>query len=225
MSEFGDFESFSAPQAKESSEQSDEQFGEQMRAAQAAAAQLKKEEGKARHNDDQLAKIIVQFLSKQTGTEMFLLISRCVAQNIPSEIIIAILSLVDSAASKEIELIVQQMDRSLTMLPQQGGFEHLGEAEKRQIEKWLMNIKTASFNKPHKTLETILTKTTDRHSGQSVKILSPPFLQLSTFILRDFLSKNGFQEEYEVLKNFVQSIYVKMVAELENLVVEQKQLS
>ncbi len=225
MSEFGDLESFSAPQAKESSEQSDEQFGEQMRAAQAAAAQLKKEEGKARQNDDQLAKIIVQFLSQQSGTEMFLLISRCVSQDIPSEIIIAILSLVDEAASKEIERIVQEMDSGLTMLPEQGGFEKLAEAEKRRVEKWLMNIKTASFNKPHRTLDTILSRATDPHSGQAVKILSPSFLQLSTFILRNFIAKNGLQEEYEVLKNFLQSIYVKMVAELETLVAEQKQLS
>ena len=103
MAEPGDFELFTGPAPSEKKEMSDEQFREEMRHSQQALKHLQQEEGQAKAHDNNLAVIIVQFLNQPENTDLFLLISRTVAQNIPSELIIAILALVDKKAQEEVE--------------------------------------------------------------------------------------------------------------------------
>ena len=224
MSEAGDFELFGAPAAKEHDEKSDEQFREQMAKAQQARQQLQKEEGKARAHDDQLAQIIMHFLAQSGNTDLFLLISRCVAQNIPSEIIIAVLSLVDRKASEEIERILKEADKTALVVPDHSDIHSLSGVQKQTIDEWLQNILTSAASKPHRTLETVLIKRTAEGSMEIIKEISPHFVQLSAFILRNHLSMQGTQVEYEKLRDFMQTVYVKMIQDLENMVQGQAKL-
>lgn len=225
MAESGDFELFGAPAAKEQDEKADEQFREEMKRAQKAMQQLQKEEGKARAHDDKLAQIIVQFLSQTGGTDLFLLISRCVAQDIPSELIIAVLSLVDRKASEEIVKILQEAKReSALVVPQYKDVHTLNPAQKKAIDDWIRNITTAAAHKPHRTLESVLVKSVSKSTNELVKEISPPFVQLSAFIMRNYLSMQETQVDIQKLREFMENVYFRMIQDLEEMVQGQKKI-
>lgn len=219
MSEQGDFELFSGPQPKEQSEASDEQFREEMKKTQKAIKDLKQEEGHAKDNDNSLAGIIVQFLSQPQNTDLFLLISRAVAQNIPSELIIAILSLVDKKAQEEtVGLLETSKEQKALTLHQKADFESLDPELKKAIDQWVHALAKVASNKPHRTLEAIVIQAPQRH-------LSPVLVQLSTFILRRFLLEHQKEVDFQPLHDFMQKVWVGLLKSLETLVQEQKQVS
>lgn len=224
MAESGDFEMFSAPAAKEHDEKSDEQFREQMKRAQKAMQQLQKEEGKARAHDDKLAKIIVQFLSQQAGgTDLFLLISRCVAQDIPSELIIAVLSLVDRQASEEIESILKEAKQEAALVvPQYKDVHTLNPAQKKAIDDWIKNITIAAAHKPHRTLDTVLVKSVA--NGELVHEISAPFVQLSAFIMRNYLAMQETNVDVKKLRDFMENVYFRIIQDLEEMMQGQKKI-
>lgn len=225
MAEAGDFELFSAPAAQEHDEKSNEQFREEMKRAQQALQQLYKEEGKARAHDNRLAQIIVQFLSGVGGQDLFLLISRCVAQDIPSELIIAVLSLVDRQASEEIANILKEIKASTAlMVPQYKHIHTFSPAQKQAIDEWIRHISVAAAHKPHRTLDSVLIKSVSPATQELVIEISPPFVQLSAFILRDFLAMQNTLIEVQNLRDFMENIYFLMVQDLEQMMRGQKKL-
>ncbi|MBN2306819.1 hypothetical protein JXD20_02440 [Candidatus Peregrinibacteria bacterium] len=227
MTEAGDFELFGAPAAKEHDEKSDEKFREEMKRTQAALQQLQQEEGKARAHDDRLARIIVHFLSQQGGggTDFFLLISRCVAQDIPSELIIAVLSLIDRDASEEIENILKEAKKDTALVvPQYKDVHLLNAAQKSVIDEWIRNITAAAAHKPYRTLDSVLIKSVAKNRNEIVKEISPPFVQLSAFIMRYYLAMQETHIDVETLRDFMENIYFKMLQDLEEMTRGQKRL-
>lgn len=217
---------FGAPAAKEHDEKSDEQFREQMKRAQKAMQQLQKEEGKARVNDDQLAQIIVQFLSQQGsgGTDLFLLISRCVAQDIPSELIIAVLSLVDRQASEVIANIVKEAKQGAALVvPQYKGVDTLNPAQKKAIDDWIKNITATTAHKPHRTLDSVLVKSVSK-TGELIHEISAPFVQLSAFIMRNYLAMEDTHVDIKKLRDFMENVYFRMIQDLEEMMQGQKKI-
>ncbi len=88
--QFNDTESFGgltggAEQVKETQEK----FQEKQQKSQSQQQQDQKQEGKKKQDDNALASVIVQFLNEPKNTSLFLLISRLIAKNIPSNIILA----------------------------------------------------------------------------------------------------------------------------------------
>jgi len=225
MSEVGGLDSFDVQGASEASEQSQEQFREGLRRSQAAAQQQQKDEGKARQKDDQLAKIIVQFLAQPSHTDLFLLISRCVSQNIPSEVIIAVLSLIDRTAYVEMERILHEADPSqLPAVIENRGLNQLSEGQMEAINQWLNNVHLVAAKKPFHVLQNILVMIRKEKGVEPVREISPSFIQLSTFMLRDYLAMQNTEVEFDLLSGFIQSAYLKIISELKDQVTDQKQL-
>ncbi|MCK5605137.1 hypothetical protein KAR91_24820 [Candidatus Pacearchaeota archaeon] len=224
MSEQGDFELFSGPTPSEKKEGSDEKFQEEMKKTQKAIKQLQKEEGQAKGHDSNLAAIIVQFLADPTNTDLFLLISRVVAQNIPSELIIAILSLIDKNAHKEVKGLLETSKDSESShemalaIHQKDDFKTLPPAQKKAIDNWILDLSKIAGKKPHRILETLIIPTPQRQ-------LSPMPIQLSTFILRKYLAQHQIDLEFETLRDFMQGVFVELVKKLEGLLEGQKKLS
>lgn len=216
MSDQGDFEQFSGPAAKEQSEVSDEKFQEQMRKTQAAVKRLQKEEGQAKKNDSNLAKIIVQFLGQSGNTNLFLLISRVVAQNIPSELIIAILSLVDKHAEKETKGYLSGEKGKALTVHRKADFKSLDPKHKKDIDEWVHDMFQVAAKRPHLVLDNMVNKASFE--------ISPTLIQLSAFILRDYLAKNDLNVEFEILHEFMQGVFVEMIKNLEHLVKEQRKI-
>ncbi len=223
MSEQGDAELFTGPAPSEKKEMSNEQFRDEMKRTQQALAQLQKEESKAKAHDNSLAIIIVQFLSQPENTDLFLLISRTVAQNIPSELIIAILSLIDKKAQKEVKGLLEagkeakkSNEHTLT-LHQKADFQKLSPEHKKAIDIWTQNIFAVASKKPHRVLTSVVIPGPERQ-------LSPIPVQLSAFILRNYLAGHQIDVEFENLRDFMQGVFVEIVKNLEAQIKEQKHL-
>ncbi|MBU0577466.1 hypothetical protein KJ742_03370 [Patescibacteria group bacterium] len=232
MTETGDAELFTGPAAREQDEKSDEQFREEMRRIQQALQQLYQEEGKARVHDNNLVQIILQFLNQADSTDLFLLISRAVAQDIPSELIIAIISLIDQKASKEIKGLLESSERQETpqeaslAIKEHRNFQSLSSEQKSAVDSWIKLINDVATKKPHKCLESIVIKkrSDDPASRQLVREVSPVLTQLSAFILRNFLTSQKVTFELESLQEFMQAVFVNLIKNLEELVEGQKKI-
>ena len=232
MADSGDFELFSGPAPKEAGEGSDEQFSEKMKRTQQALAQLQKEEGQAKASDHSLALILVNFLSQPENTDLFLLISRSLAQDIPSELILAVISLIDKNASDKIKGYLESLEggvpetKALTVSGR-SDFKSLSPEIKKQIDEWIGRINQVAVKKPHRSLESLVTtKRSDDPVGswKMVREISPSLVQLSAFVLRNFLTAQDVQHEFEQLQAFMQEVFINLVRHLEELVEEQKKI-
>jgi hypothetical protein len=226
----GDFELFTGPAPKERDEKSDEKFRDEMKRAQQALAQLQKEEGKAKSNDHKLAQILIQFLSQPENTDLFLLISRAIAHDIPSELILAVISLIDKKASEEVKGYLESSkkpksaeSKALT-IAENKDFRSLSPDQKIAIDKWISVINEVAYKKPHRILENlIITKKSE--FNETTREISPALVQLSAFILRNYLSSQNVSFEFPQLKEFMQAVFVNLVKNLEELVKEQKKIT
>lgn len=228
----GDFELFTGPAPKEAGEGSDEKFRDEMKKTQQALAQLQKEEGRAKTNDNKLALILIKFLSQSENTDLFLLVSRAVAQNIPSELILAVISLIDKKASEEVKGFLESGEgqtseiKALT-ITENKNFQSLSPDQKKAIDNWIDNINKVSFKKPHRILESIIIKKRSEnpsHLNNIVREISPALVQLSAFILRNYLIAQKVSFEFRQLQEFMQAVFIKLVKNLEELIQEQKKI-
>ena len=226
----GDFELFTGPAPKEAGEMSDEQFREDMKKTQAALAQLQKEEGRAKANDHNLAMILVHFLSQPENTDLFLLISRTVAQNIPSELILAVISLIDKKASKEVAGFLESSEASTPAestalaIPENKNFQSLPSDQKKILDNWISTINKVAVKKPHRVAESLVTKKRSPDSDKIIREISPTLVQLSAFILRNYLTQQKISFEFDQLREFMQTVFVNLVKYLEKLIQEQKKI-
>lgn len=225
----GDFELFNAPAAQEHDEKSDEQFREQMQRAQQQMAQLQKEEGQARGYDFSLAAIIVQFLSQPGNTDLFLLISRAVAQDVPSELLLAIIALVDEKAMTEVFGLLRGGKEFTSLDPMSSrdpaDFSAVPDDHKQYIDQWIQNIYYVALKRPQRVLESIVTNyRASAYNPDAVREVSPVLVQFSSFILRNYMSRMNIGFTMESLRDFMQAIFTDIVAKLENLLQGQKRL-
>jgi hypothetical protein len=181
-----DFELFSAPTAQEKSEKSDEKFREKYRQAQAQIKKIKREESSKKKDDNSLADAIIRFLGQPNRSGFFILISRLVAANVPSDLILAIISLIDPPSEK---LITEKFGRISQKFPvPRINFETKKEDE---IGSWGRRILAVAFLEPERILKTVLLE----------EDLRVEVLQLSAFVLREFLGDER-SDDFEDLKVF-----------------------
>lgn len=210
-----DFELFKAPAAQEKDEKSDEKFREEMRRAQQAMQQAQKDEGQAKGYDLALASIIVRFLGQPQNTDLFLLISRVVALNPPSEFVIAILSLVDQKAQQVVAGFLAEGKKhgshhdshSALAIRHEADFQTLSPQRKKEIETWVADMSQVAGRSPERVLEAMLIP------GHE-KAISPVLVQLSAFILRNYLASHQITMEYSHLRDFMEGVMVEIVKSL-----------
>lgn len=224
MPESSDFELFNAPAASEKKEVNQEAFNEEMRRTQKAMKDLQQEEGKAKDNDNNLAQIIVQFLGQEGNTDLFLLISRAVAQNITSEFIIAILSLIDQRSYDETKglLAAGQTEKAPANdekhQHQKAEFESLTDEQKRAIDHWVKNMSMVAHKKPHRLHDCLVMK------GQQERVISPVAIQLASFILRRYFNYYQIEVDFQNIRDFIEGVFVGIINSLEELMKGQRQL-
>jgi len=205
-----DVELFQGPKPSEKREMSDEQFREEMRKAQQTMQQLQREEGQVKAYDFSLAAIIVQFLAQPQNTDLFLLVSRVVALNLPSEFIIAILSLVDAKAHKVVEGYLAHRKahlHSALALRNEAHFSVLTPDQKMDIENWIRNMEDVALRNAERILETIFVPSPERQ-------IYPPLVQLATFILRNYLTSRRISIAYEDLRVFMERVLKEVVGKI-----------
>ncbi len=205
----------SAPSGQEVTQEAYERFRDQYKKTQAAIKKIKKEEGKKKKQDNALAHIIVQFLSDERFTQFFLLISRIVAKNVPSDIILAVLSLIHQESAKAIE------EKKLT-LPKEdftkGQTSSFPPEIKAHISRWTQNIAAVMTAEPHKALETLV-----NHQSWEMDTHLP---ELAAAVLQQFfVFKKMDVPPIDNLRGFTNGFFEKILQNLESQVHEQGALA
>jgi hypothetical protein len=101
------------------------------------------------------------------------------------------------------------------MVRPSSGFKELPAEVKNAIHHWVQDLNHVALKNPQRTLETIVIP------GYQ-KQLSQTLVQLSAFILRNFLAKNNLTFEYEVLRSFMEENFIEIVKTLEQWMKENK---
>lgn len=215
MSDFDQLGELDLPQAQEASEDSKEKFQERLAVAQKALKKQKKEESKRKQQDNHLAKIIAYFLQTTGNTDLAKLVAVLVENDVPSDFILSILSLVDEQ-SKNVILIkkeqlllqgVKESEHALISL-NENVFENIAPEIKSEIDDWFKHMFLIGKEETEKIMDTTLNIDLE---------IEPNLLQLAAILLQRFLTKKGQNAEYQNIYEFVllslQKVYEKLQVE------------
>jgi len=223
-----DLENFFGSEQDESmSAASFEKFKEKMKAAAAQIAQIQKEEKRQKQKEDELVKILLKFIKTSQKQELVLLISRALEQNIPANFILAIILLSNPEIESEIkgnflmlkgkieELSEEKQENSLVFFKEETSLPLKNRIE---MDNWLKNMLIQAEEKPLKLLrfaydiEEVPIETEDKYIDEDerptkeVKVLKVTLIQLTVFVLREYLEQNSISQEAMDLHDFVEFI-------------------
>lgn len=163
--------------------------------AAAAAQQARKDEKKAKKRDDGVAQMIMAFLTDAQRAHLATLISRLVALDCPSPFLLAILSLVNADCARVVdEYLAEQGSpadvdtRSLAAL----GDAKLPAEANESLEKWILSMELVLATNPAQILKSLLVE-----EGN----IDGTVLQLTTFVLDEFLKSHGKTVPFPALQN------------------------
>ncbi len=177
-----------------------EQISEEKRQAFAGATQaiqqIRKEEKKAKKRDDGVAQVILQFLTDDQRIHLATLISRLVAINCPSHFILAILSLISAPCAQAVDdYINEQKPEVFTPLTDTAlmPLEHQLSADAtRAMADWMSRIDAVLDVDAPAILRAIVIEENN---------IDGTILQLTTFVLQEFLTSHGKESEFEKLQH------------------------
>lgn len=204
------------------SEQAREEAAQRFAASQQAAAQQQKEERKAKKRDDNVAQVIMQFLTDTQKTHLATLIARLVALNCPTTFILAVLSLInekcaaavtDYLREHQIEMPAgENLDRSV--IPANSA---LTDEANAALADWVVRMEMVMRVDERKVIDALLVD--DQNIDGTI-------LQLSSFVLQEFLSGQDKSVPFENLQQLsagiLQSLFTPgMHARMERRLAEE----
>ncbi len=191
FSEFGG-ESYSPSESGGTASEGVSEEARQRFTAQAqGAAQARAQAQKQQKRDSSVAVAIIAFLTDMQRQHLATLISRIVARNCPSPFLLAILSLINKqcleqylAFAKENQLPDVAQTREL-MLPNLPG------EQAQELADWVVRIEQALASNPQTTIQSLL---------EDADNFDPTLLQLTTFVLEEFLRMHAKDAPFEKLQ-------------------------
>ena len=213
MSEFGGID-IGAPGegAVGAPEELSEEAKQRFAAAAAAMAQIRREEKRSKKRDDQVARVILQFLAQDSNTHLFLLISRLVARDCPSIFILAVISLIDEGSYLAVQEYLQEtlqktaketVDENMTLLKT----GTLDAATNRALIEWITRMQMVMALDAERILVSLMI---------DEKNIDGTILQLSTFVLQEFFLKQGkatpFDKVQPLAGSILQTVFEPFVA-------------
>lgn len=219
----GDFESFGGFESgKGVDAASFEKFKERIKAAAAQIKALKKSEQKQRKKEGKLIKILLRFVKTSKKQDIMVLIVRLLESNVPAVFILSIVMLgneeyFDDAEGKKVLLEGDKLKdeddgKTLAFFDRE---RVLPLEVKIKIDAWMKNVLSQALEHPHRLLKTV-------YDEDEVLIL--PLLQLSSFILRDYLEEHNQKPKYEILKEFSKFFLNGVMKEVEQKLKKTKEL-
>jgi len=202
-----DFVGFDSGEAGASPE-AVEAFKEQMKKNAAFIAAVKKDEKKQKDKEEKLVKILVKFIKGNSSKDLLLLISQLLEENIPAAFILSIIYLGNPEIQEEINLLALEAGKVETQekkisekdLQKDDALVPFGIKDKTiplkvkvEIDAWVKNIWDTAKTYSGKLLATAI------YDNQYIK---PVVVELSAFVLRDFLTDSGVKNDYKKLKEF-----------------------
>ncbi len=210
------------------SEAAFEALREKMKAAAAQIAAIKREEKKQKKKEEELLRILLKFVKNSHKTELTLLISRVLEQNLPANFVLAVILLGNEDIQREIGSYLMLKSGSENGSPHSDNSEEkaltfFSETDdtlplkiKIEIDNWIKNMLSQAEETPQKLLKTsydiemIELPKEFEYSDQKYKEKKVPktiVVQLLTFVLRDFLEQNRISEPYSKLFEFAKFIF------------------
>jgi len=203
----GNLESFmGAPAGSEKAQESAEQFSEQQRRNAAAAAQQKRDEGAARAQDDVLGRLIVHWLQQSERQAHFLLISRLLAKNIPSDFLLAILVLIEPSVRDYITEKLQHLPA-----PKESGKSSDGAfppAVKTAIDQWTNGISLIARSEARRLQQAATEADGAPNAGLT---------QLFVLVLREYLEAQTITMPTDNIRAFGELFWGKLFGDLQKL--------
>ena len=202
MSEFGP-ESFNPDEGPTGvPEQLSEEAKQRFAAAGAAIQQIKREEKKSRKKDDQVAQVIIQFLSDERYAHLFVLISRLVARNCPSIFILAILSLIHEESLNVVrEYLQENLGKTAeeTVKETAAIVEGKGQdiTQNKDLVDWITRMQMVLSLDPEHILTSLML---------DEKNIDGTVLQLTTFVLQEFFVLQEKEAPFEKIQPLTASI-------------------
>ena len=204
-------------------EVADEIFRENQKKTQATQKAMKKAEDSARKKDGQLAKVIGRFLQTHSNTAVMLLIARCIEQNIPAGFILGILALVEPEAREEFAALLGS--EAVKLLDTKREAEEVATKAltaselpshvKRAIDAWAEGLFAFGMTQPIRLLTTARSP-----EGE----LFPSLLQLTAFILEQYLEGEKVILQHENAREFAKLILSNLLEKIENQVSQTGEL-
>jgi len=197
------------------SESSLEQLRERMREAAAQIAAIRKEEKRQKQKEDELLKILLKFIQHSHKSELVLLISRALEQNIPAGFILAIVLLGNLEIQHHMQTLLAPKEadpneKALIFFNQQD--QSLPLKIRIELDNWIKNILESADLAPHKLLKYAykivkteienLSSFADEKEYREDKVIKDAIVQLGAFVMMDFLKQNNLDEPVTKLQDF-----------------------
>ncbi len=196
------FSGFSS--AEPMSEAAFEAFKERMRAAAAQIAALRKQQAKQKKQEDQLVKILLQFIQSSTNTQLVLLISRCLEINIPANFILAIIQIISPEIGKMLNsnlLPESKKDASNQDMILFNEFDAAMPLRIRLIlDNWLKNLLLQAEEYPTRLLKAAYIVNED------TKTIHPHLSQLTAYVIKAFLTEHKSDKNANDIEKFTEFI-------------------
>jgi len=216
-----------------------EKLQEKMKRAAAQIKAIKKEEKKQKKKEDELLKILLKFIKHSHKTTLILLISRALEENIPANLILAIILLgnqeIQQALGKYLMLNNGEGDsneKALVFFQEKD--DSLPLKIKIEMDIWIKNILEQAEEKPHMIVtkcydrKMIKIKSEDHFEDDKYikeKTVKKSMINLQAYILSEYLSSKGQEEPKEKLKEFSHFILKGILEKLEEQLENQKFLA
>lgn len=187
------------------SESAREAFREQQRSAQAAKVQLKRDEGKAKTFDNTLAVLVSQLLQQGGHDHVVVLVASLVESNIPSDVILAILSLEYAEAYRRAEIALSSFQDTKAVLAQKINVSELtvfAPNIQSQLIVWAERIIANALKDAGQVLETIIHVDTWQ--------INPSLTALSRIMIIQFAEKNGVHVAMEEADDFTNRFFHRL---------------
>lgn len=226
------------------------EFQERMARNARQMAAARKQEGKQKKKEGKLVAILLKFIRNNKKGDITLLVSRCLEQNIPAVIILAIILLGNPEVQEEVGIRLQltegeekkRKSDSFDSNGESDGPTSLAEMEDEEIkgamvilgqdttlpikmriaiDLWAKGIWEAIEPIPEKIFKTAIDFSDDPKADPIPKAV---LIQLTAFILRDYFESNKFDQKFENTKGFATFLIKGLFKRLKEQTEDQKQI-
>ncbi|MBT5468174.1 hypothetical protein HOK40_00595 [Candidatus Peregrinibacteria bacterium] len=190
-------------------------------AAGAAMTQIRKEEKKSKKKDDQVAKVIMQFLQDEKNAHLFTLIARLVARDCPSIFILAIISLIDEESLQVTGDYLKEtsekdahdtVDENVALTKS----DDMDPETNRALIDWITRMQMVLAQSPEQILLKLMI---------DEKNIDGTVLQLTTFVLQRFFEDRKRSTEFEKLQpltaSILQTVFEPFIGSVKKILIER----
>jgi hypothetical protein len=219
MSEFGGPE-IGAPDegGGGSTEQLSEEAAQRFAASAAAGKAAQKDERRARKRDDGVAQMILRFLSDKQRTHLATLISRLIARDCPSVFVLSVLSLINAECKTYVDDYLRDKHAKGELPPAESspGTELLAQSNPEFVP-WIERMEAVVSTDYDAILRSLMLDAVN---------LDGTILQLTSFVVQEFLHSTGKEAAFDKLQglaaHILQALFQPYLEDLQNhLLAEQ----